>query len=1239
MFMLCVLAAQQNYHFKKFSASEELSNTNVSDYFQDSYGFLWIATSDGLNRYDGNSVKIYKNVQGDVESLPDNATHKIVEDLDRNLWVACFNSIGKLDRKTDKFKRYSFDDLPFKSQPVALSAMLDNNGSVWFSFDESGLIRYDKNADKFVNIELSDNNETTTWGGVQIVIQLRNGVILAADAANGLKKYNSSIDKFDPFYLKPGYSPKKIFKIIEGSNGNVWISGSGKLIKYSPTQYTFNEINLKDYSRLKTNYHDHYGIVEDFSGNIWVSVWTHGLFMVDEQLENIVQYLNDPAKLHSISNNRIEKMYKDRYGIIWISYRGGGISQLDPNSNQFEFNPIVVSNKNGGQAVINSIEGTPNNKSEIIVGTNTDGLLTYDINSKIISKFKLNDDAVKSDSNNVINDFDIDYKGNIWFSINNSSLKKYDINTKRITTFESPNSTKTALPLIIASIDISPNNEIWVSSNQGVDIYNPQTNSFTSIPSIMNKKLSSELENIISKIRKEQTSLSSILQVGEGQNLEKKFSLDQNSSVIILGLGEGRADVSMHDRGSFSDVSGKVIWEMSDIYKTFYAGGGFKNRVAIEILDIPKGEYHINFSSDIGHSFGDWNVPAPPDSNYWGIEAYQISEEMSKKINLLLNQELNNSSNLPFEASRTVEFSNQFTNTVWIGTFTNSFFRYDLNTGKYKQYNFDKNNLTDASHFINTIYEDIDGIVWVGTYASLIRLNPQTNEFKIFSTSDGLPGGIISSLIEDNFGALWIYSSGGLSKLNKNAPVDEYVFVNYDNRDGIEGLIRSTAVWKNENGKLFFGGKGGVISFNPGGINSIKPDIVIYDFKIDDVSVFDDSIWYKLKDGIYNTEKIELSYFENDISFEFSSIHFSRPGKNKISYQLEGFSDKWYDSDRNFASFTNLDPGEYTFRVKGSNGDGVWNEKGRSISIVIHPPWWQTTWAYIGYVLMFLVIIFTIDRLQRRRLLAKAKERMKIQDAEHRAEAAELQSRAIQAENDRKTKELEEARELQLSMLPEDLPNLPNLDIAVYMQTATEVGGDYYDFHVGMDGTLTVVVGDATGHGMKAGTMVTTTKSLFNILAPNPDILTTFSEISRVIKGMKFHQLSMCLMLLKIKGDQLYISSAAMPPALIYREKNKTVDEIMAKGMPLGTMNNFPYKRKETKLNSGDTILLFSDGLPELVNGSEEMYGYDRTKDEFQSVGEKTPEEIVSHFKNSASQWVNGNDPDDDVTFVVIKVK
>jgi serine phosphatase RsbU (regulator of sigma subunit) len=253
--------------------------------------------------------------------------------------------------------------------------------------------------------------------------------------------------------------------------------------------------------------------------------------------------------------------------------------------------------------------------------------------------------------------------------------------------------------------------------------------------------------------------------------------------------------------------------------------------------------------------------------------------------------------------------------------------------------------------------------------------------------------------------------------------------------------------------------------------------------------------------------------------------------------------------------------------------------------------------------------------------------------------AQKLRAQKAESENERKSKELEEARQLQLSMLPKSLPQLPHLDIAVYMKTATEVGGDYYDFHVEDDGTLTVVIGDATGHGLKAGTMVTTAKSLFNTHASNKDILETFHEFTRVIKNMKMHLMSMCLSLVKINGNKLKLSAAGMPPALLYRKNENRVEELILKGMPLGAYEGFPYQLEETILNPGDTLFLLSDGYPELFNKNMDMFGYERVTDEFLKVADLQPEEIIDKLKDSGSEWIGGKDPDDDVTFVVIKVK
>jgi serine phosphatase RsbU (regulator of sigma subunit) len=256
------------------------------------------------------------------------------------------------------------------------------------------------------------------------------------------------------------------------------------------------------------------------------------------------------------------------------------------------------------------------------------------------------------------------------------------------------------------------------------------------------------------------------------------------------------------------------------------------------------------------------------------------------------------------------------------------------------------------------------------------------------------------------------------------------------------------------------------------------------------------------------------------------------------------------------------------------------------------------------------------------------------------AEAIEHERRVadLRAENERRALELEEARQLQLSMLPASVPELPGLEIAAYMKPATEVGGDYYDFHVGEDGTLTVAVGDATGHGLKAGTLVTATKGLFNAFAEDPDIPTIFRRSSRALKRLNLRYLYMALMLAKMKGDRMRISAAGMPPALVYRGATGEVVEIVIRGLPLGSATAFPYEEREVELAPGDAILLMSDGFPERFNASGEMLDYDRAGRVLAEVADRSAAEIIEHFVQAGEEWAGGQPQGDDVTFVVVKV-
>jgi len=252
---------------------------------------------------------------------------------------------------------------------------------------------------------------------------------------------------------------------------------------------------------------------------------------------------------------------------------------------------------------------------------------------------------------------------------------------------------------------------------------------------------------------------------------------------------------------------------------------------------------------------------------------------------------------------------------------------------------------------------------------------------------------------------------------------------------------------------------------------------------------------------------------------------------------------------------------------------------------------------------------------------------------------AEEQNKIIQSENERKTQELEEARELQLAMLPEELPNLPHLDIAVYMQTATEVGGDYYDFSLKEDGSINIAIGDATGHGMKAGIMVSSMKSIFTTNSPKMDIESFFATANSGVKSMGLRRMMMGFTMLNINKHTFKLINAGMPPIFLFHKKSNVVEELTEHGMPIGAMNHSHYSITSCTLEKGDVLLLMSDGMPELHNDKHEMYGYDRIKDLLGKVNGYESEEIITQLKEEASAWINDQAPDDDVTFVVIKVK
>ena len=226
-----------------------------------------------------------------------------------------------------------------------------------------------------------------------------------------------------------------------------------------------------------------------------------------------------------------------------------------------------------------------------------------------------------------------------------------------------------------------------------------------------------------------------------------------------------------------------------------------------------------------------------------------------------------------------------------------------------------------------------------------------------------------------------------------------------------------------------------------------------------------------------------------------------------------------------------------------------------------------------------------------------------------------------------------------MSMLPQAAPQLPNLDIAFEMRPATEVGGDYYDFNLTEDGRLTIAIGDATGHGMNAGLVVSAVKSLFKTSAPEAGNLETLERISQGIKSMNLKRLYMAMMLVTFNDNRLTLAAAGMPPALIYRAEENLVEEILLEGMPLGGFIGAERQEASSDLQSGDTVFLMSDGLPEMLNPENEMLDYPKTKELFEEVADQSPKTIIDRLFQASASWADGEPQADDITLVVIKVK
>ena len=552
--------------------------------------------------------------------------------------------------------------------------------------------------------------------------------------------------------------------------------------------------------------------------------------------------------------------------------------------------------------------------------------------------------------------------------------------------------------------------------------------------------------------------------------------------------------------------------------------------------------------------------------------------------------------------------------TLWAGTFAGGLNKFDRETETFTSYRSAVDDPTGlSSDCILCIHVDRSSILWLGTGGGgLNKLNPQTQQFTSYGEEQGLPNAVIYGILEDDAGNLWLSTNDGISRFNPGAGT----FKNYKEIDGLQSNeFNGGAYFRNpRTGEMFFGGINGFNSFYPGKIkdNPHIPPIVITAFL-----KFNKKI--KLPTPITGIKELKLTHRDYVFSFEFAALDFTVPSKNKYAYKMEGLDEDWSHTGawRRFATYTTLSPGEYTFRVKGSNNDGIWNEEGVSLKIIITPPFWQTWWFQVLAVLVGLLVAIALYKKNMKNLSVKTRMETELQTA-HRA---------------------------QMAIMPQTDPVVEGFDISGLCIPAHEVGGDFFDYLWLDEGQnhLAIAVGDVSGKAMEAAMTAVMSNGIIVSKAFEThsikDIL-TFLNKPLYLKTEKQVFTALCIISIDILTKALTYANAGLNPPLLKRGDSVNQLESSGPRFPLGIRKNISYREETFQLQRGDLVVLYSDGISESWNLQEELYGDHRLIRllETPDTSQLSSREIIARIMDDIKRFSSETTQQDDMTVVVIKV-
>ncbi|GAB4335456.1 MAG: hypothetical protein Kow0037_15330 [Calditrichia bacterium] len=844
---------------------------------------------------------------------------------------------------------------------------------------------------------------------------------------SGLKLWAASSDvlRFERLTIEDGLSQSSINAIVQDSLGFMWFGTQDGLNRYDGYEITVYHRDPFDSLSLNHNYIR--ALTVDRLGHLWVGTYGGGVARYDYLKDRFIR-LSSKGGDNSLPGNFVNTMLVDSHNRLWVGTESGlgCIFTVNDSIRNMHLDKLLPDGKPA--AVTALLEWT---EEVLLVGTDK-GLFVYDQEGEIHS-FEAFFQVSKKFCSHKITSLLKDQNSNLWIGTESGLMRFDPSRNKLINYFCQLIPDAVFKDNFITTLMATRNNQVWVGSNSGgilvFDLIKKRVYRYESSPTDPKSLLDNQIHSFYQD-------KSGVIWIGTQRGINS-FNQDKMQFEWLRHIPE--------DRLSLKDNYVRAFWEdpQGRIWVGSYKGVQLFNPKSLNFLDIPlnlpgpatpnlekvysitggnsddvwigtfSGLIHYSPESKTGKIFlKNPDDPASLSSNEVRVVYLDRRGDLwvgtTNGLNWKTGME-NRFYRFFSDPQNPKSISNNYiysiledrVGNVWIGTLE-GLNRFDRRTKTFERfYSNPKVPGTLSNNEILSLYEDTKGNLWVGTAAGLNKFDRIHLTFQYYTEKDGLPNSLIYAIEEDYEGYIWVSTNRGLSRFNPETGA----FENFDVYDGLQSNeFNLGASLKSSDGSLYFGGIEGFNFFKPKDIrrNSYAPPVVIKDFKIANqpVKIGENS---PLKNKIWATHEIHLNYKQSTISFEFVALHFTNPSKNQYAYMLEGMDEDWnYIGAQRQVNYYKLPAGEYTFRVKAANSDGVWNEKGAALRLVITPPFWATTWFRVGGILILVlgaigIIHLRLNAIRRRnqelenRVAERTRELLEAkEEAQKRASQANL---------------------------------------------------------------------------------------------------------------------------------------------------------------------------------------------------------------------------------------------------------